>query len=394
MRHTNFSLPACLISIASLLIFFAGCRSTPMQESRYQTETVTRAPLSASVTATGTIEPILQVEVGTQVSGIIAKIYADYNSMVKKGELLAVLDKTVLESELASRKSDLASSENEYEYQVKNYTRIKQLYEKKLVSESDYETASYQYQKARNSFDRSKSDLVKAQTNLSYATICSPIDGVVLSRTVDEGQTVAASFNTPTLFTIANDLTKMQVVADVDEADIGKVAEGQKVTFQVDAFPDENFEGVVTQVRLEPTTTSNVVTYEVIIDAPNPTLKLKPGLTANITIYILQKENVLSVPVKALNLHLDTTENTMDIAGSTRQVWVRKGNQIEKRVVETGVSDGIRTEILSGLNENDSLITGVSQAVTQEVSEASGTEATERSPFMPTPPGANRKNQK
>lgn len=394
MRHTNFSLPACLISIASLLIFFAGCRSTPMQESRYQTEAVTRAPLSASVTATGTIEPILQVEVGTQVSGIIAKIYADYNSMVKKGELLAVLDKTVLESELASRKSDLASSENEYEYQVKNYTRIKQLYEKKLVSESDYETASYQYQKARNSFDRSKSDLVKAQTNLSYATICSPIDGVVLSRTVDEGQTVAASFNTPTLFTIANDLTKMQVVADVDEADIGKVAEGQKVTFQVDAFPDENFEGVVTQVRLEPTTTSNVVTYEVIIDAPNPTLKLKPGLTANITIYILQKENVLSVPVKALNLHLDTTENTMDIAGSTRQVWVRKGNQIEKRVVETGVSDGIRTEILSGLNENDSLITGVSQAVTQEVSEASGTEATERSPFMPTPPGANRKNQK
>lgn len=394
MRHTNFSLPACLISIASLLIFFAGCRSTPMQESRYQTEAVTRAPLSASVTATGTIEPILQVEVGTQVSGIIAKIYADYNSMVKKGELLAVLDKTVLESELASRKSDLASSENEYEYQVKNYTRIKQLYEKKLVSESDYETASYQYQKARNSFDRSRSDLVKAQTNLSYATICSPIDGVVLSRTVDEGQTVAASFNTPTLFTIANDLTKMQVVADVDEADIGKVAEGQKVTFQVDAFPDENFEGVVTQVRLEPTTTSNVVTYEVIIDAPNPTLKLKPGLTANITIYILQKENVLSVPVKALNLHLDTTENTMDIAGSTRQVWVRKGNQIEKRVVETGVSDGIRTEILSGLNENDSLITGVSQAVTQEVSEASGTEATERSPFMPTPPGANRKNQK
>jgi len=394
MRHTNFSLPACLISTASLLIFFAGCRSTPMQESRYQTEAVTRAPLSASVTATGTIEPILQVEVGTQVSGIIAKIYADYNSMVKKGELLAVLDKTVLESELASRKSDLASSENEYEYQVKNYTRIKQLYEKKLVSESDYETASYQYQKARNSFDRSKSDLVKAQTNLSYATICSPIDGVVLSRTVDEGQTVAASFNTPTLFTIANDLTKMQVVADVDEADIGKVAEGQKVTFQVDAFPDENFEGVVTQVRLEPTTTSNVVTYEVIIDAPNPTLKLKPGLTANITIYILQKENVLSVPVKALNLHLDTTENTMDIAGSTRQVWVRKGNQIEKRVVETGVSDGIRTEILSGLNENDSLITGVSQAVTQEVSEASGTEATERSPFMPTPPGANRKNQK
>ncbi len=394
MRHTNFSLPACLISIASLLIFFAGCRSTPMQESRYQTEAVTRAPLSASVTATGTIEPILQVEVGTQVSGIIAKIYADYNSMVKKGELLAVLDKTVLESELASRKSDLASSENEYEYQVKNYTRIKQLYEKKLVSESDYETASYQYQKARNSFDRSKSDLVKAQTNLSYATICSPIDGVVLSRTVDEGQTVAASFNTPTLFTIANDLTKMQVVADVDEADIGKVTEGQKVTFQVDAFPDENFEGVVTQVRLEPTTTSNVVTYEVIIDAPNPTLKLKPGLTANITIYILQKENVLSVPVKALNLHLDTTENTMDIAGSTRQVWVRKGNQIEKRVVEIGVSDGIRTEILSGLNENDSLITGVSQAVTQEVSEASGTEATERSPFMPTPPGANRKNQK
>lgn len=394
MRHTNFSLPACLISIASLLIFFAGCRSTPMQESRYQTEAVTRAPLSASVTATGTIEPILQVEVGTQVSGIIAKIYADYNSVVKKGELLAVLDKTVLESELASRKSDLASSENEYEYQVKNYTRIKQLYEKKLVSESDYETASYQYQKARNSFDRSRSDLVKAQTNLSYATICSPIDGVVLSRTVDEGQTVAASFNTPTLFTIANDLTKMQVVADVDEADIGKVAEGQKVTFQVDAFPDENFEGVVTQVRLEPTTTSNVVTYEVIIDAPNPTLKLKPGLTANITIYILQKENVLSVPVKALNLHLDTTENTMDIAGSTRQVWVRKGNQIEKRVVETGVSDGIRTEILSGLNENDSLITGVSQAVTQEVSEASGTEATERSPFMPTPPGANRKNQK
>jgi HlyD family secretion protein len=272
-----------------------------------ETGKVVRNSINTMVTATGTVEPITVVEVGTQVSGIIDKIYVDFNSQIKKGQLLAEMDKVTLQSELASKQSALASSKTEYEYQQKNFARSKTLYEKKLISDTDYETAVYNYEKAKNTYEGNKADLVKVKRNLGYATITSPIDGVVISRAVEEGQTVAAGFSTPTLFTIANDLTQMEVIANVDEADIGQVEEGQRVSFTVDAYPNDVFEGQVTQVRLEATTTSNVVTYEVVINAPNPDLKLKPGLTANITIYTLERTNILTVPSKALRFVPDAS---------------------------------------------------------------------------------------
>ena len=249
-----------------------------------ETAPISHITIRNSVTATGTVEPVTQVEVGTQVSGIIDKLYADYNDQVKAGQLIAEMDKVTLQAELESAQAQLASSKTEYEYQTKNYARTKTLHEKQLVSDAEYDQAFYLYETARNAYEQSQAAMVKVKRNLGYATITSPIDGVVISRAVEEGQTVAAGFETPTLFTIANDLTQMQVVADVDEADIGQVADGQRVQFSVDAYPDDTFEGTVLQVRLEATTESNVVTYEVVIDAPNPDLKLKPGLTANVTI--------------------------------------------------------------------------------------------------------------
>ena len=288
-----------IIVIAVIVGAFFFFRSGDKKVTTYETVELKKGSINNTVTATGTIEPITKVDVGTQVSGTISHIYVDYNSVVTKGQLLAELDRKLLEAELKSEMANLKSSKSEFEYQDKNFKRLRQLHEKNLISETEYEEALYQYEKAQQAYEKAQATMVKAQSNLDYATITSPIDGVVLSREVEEGQTVAASFETPTMFTIANDLRKMQVIADVDEADIGQVLEGQRVTFTVDAFPDDTFEGDVTQVRLNPTTESNVVTYEVVIDAPNPELKLKPGLTANITVYTMEKDNILLAPLKA-----------------------------------------------------------------------------------------------
>ena len=297
---------AVVVVVGAGIWFFAG--SPAKHKVTYATTTVSKGDISNSVTATGTIEPVTEVEVGTQVSGIIDKIYVDYNSVVTKGQLIAEMDRVTLQSELASQKATYDGAKAEYEYQEKNFQRSKGLHEKSLISDTDYEQALYNYQKAKSNYDSSKASLAKAERNLSYATITSPIDGVVISRDVEAGQTVASGFETPTLFTIAADLTKMQVVADVDEADIGGIEEGQRASFTVDAYPNDTFEGVVTQIRLgdasstssTSSSTSTVVTYEVVISAHNPDLKLKPRLTANITIYILDKKDVLSVPNKAL----------------------------------------------------------------------------------------------
>lgn len=358
----------------------------------YETARATRQDITETVTATGTVEPIIQVEVGTQVSGIINRIYVDYNSQVKKGELIAELDKTLLESERDSRRADLQAAKIEFEYQQKNYNRVSLLHEKQLVSDTEFETGQYDYEKAKSNYEKCKADMVKAETNLTYAMIYSPVDGVVLSRAVDEGQTVAASFNTPTLFTIANDLSKMQVVADVDEADIGQVENGQRVTFTVDAYPSDLFEGEVMQVRLEPTTTSNVVTYEVIVNAPNPELKLKPGLTANITLYTLERRNVLTVPAKALRFTPETTETEKvavaadTAAGNTIWKW-QHGTAVPARV-RVGVNNGFLAEITEGLTAGEEVVTGL-----RSVSQASfpGEPAGgESSPFMPKPPHAKK----
>lgn len=380
-------LAAAVIAAALILMLHKPDKQTLV----YQVTTIEPTTISNSVTATGTVEPIKQVEVGTQVSGIISKIYVDYNSVVKAGQLIAELDMSVLQTELESSRANLNSSKVEYDYQTKNYQRIKGLYEKELVSATEFEQAQYSYDKARYAWSQAQSNYSKAQKNIGYAKIYSPIDGVVLSRAVDEGQTVASGFSTPTLFTIANDLTAMQVIANVDEADIGSVLEGQRVEFEVDAFPEDTFNGTVTQVRLQATTTSNVVTYQVVINAPNPDLKLKPGLTANITIYTLDKHDVLAVPVRALRFTPEGEkyqENT---------VWRQlRDGKLEPVSVVTGVTDGVQTEIIEGLEAGDRVVTGtrlVSKNGPQ--GEFKQPQGGGNNPFMPRPPqqGDNKRTE-
>ncbi len=344
------------VTLVALLVFILLPKNNKSDDISYETTNVAISTISNSVTATGTVEPIKQVEVGTQVSGIIDRIYVDFNSVVTEGQLLAELDKSVLQMDLEASRASLNSAKIEYDYQTINYNRIKGLYEKGLVSDSEYESAEYQFSKANTSYLQAQANSKKAERNIGYATIYSPINGVVLSRAVDEGQTVASGFSTPTLFTIANDLTKMQVIANVDEADIGEVKDGQKVNFTVDAFPDLTFQGTVLQVRLQASTTSNVVTYEVVIDAPNPELKLKPGLTANITIYTLEKPKVITVPVRALRFTPEGYGDTIP----KKCVWtINEDGSVKPITVVTGSSDGINTEIISGVNEGDEIITGV-----------------------------------
>ncbi|MCR4920773.1 MAG: efflux RND transporter periplasmic adaptor subunit [Bacteroidaceae bacterium] len=354
---------------------------------------VTKQDITTSVTATGTIEPVTSVDVGTQVSGIVSKLYVDYNSIVKAGDVIAELDRTNLLSELSSAQANLRSAESELEYQQTNHDRYKTLYDKGLVSANDYEQARLTFIRAQQSVTTQKENVKKAKTNLGYATITSPIDGVVLSKEVEEGQTVASSFNTPTLFTIARDLTDMRVIADVDEADIGEVKDGQRVTFTVDAFPDDVFQGTVTQVRQQATTESNVVTYEVVISAPNEDLKLKPGLTANVTIYTLELKDVLAIPNKALRFNpseamLNKGESIVGTEARIK-VWTKKGPELHAMPVELGTTNGTLTQVLSGLNEGDMVITDViNGAAMMEEANAPQTQ----NPFAPRP--RNRNNNR
>ena len=340
----------------------------------FDTAKVAPANLMTSVTATGTIEPVTSVTVGTQVSGIVSKLYVDYNSVVKKGQVIAELDKTNLVSQLNASKATLASAQSKLNYESSNYKRYDALYKKGLVSADEYENAQLTYKQAREQVASVKEEVQRAQTNLGYATITSPIDGIVLSKAVEEGQTVAASFSTPELFTIAQNLKEMQVVADVDEADIGDVREGERVTFTVDAYPDDIFEGTVKQVRQEATTTNNVVTYEVVISAPNADLKLKPGLTANVTIYTAERKNVMCVPSKALR-YTPTKETIgkrkiVDCNGKNK-VWTLEGNNIVAHRVNIGMTDGTNTELLDGLKTGTQVITGISMAAPDEDETAS-----------------------
>lgn len=412
------SLKITLLTLAIILALF-GIRSIFLRKHdstslKVQTEAVKRGDILTTVTATGTVEPLVTVEVGTQVSGIIDKVYVDYSSVVKKGQLLAKLDVSTLKTSLVSARASFESAKNELDYQKNNYERINQLYNHQSVSKTDYETALYQYNNAKYSFKRTEQDLEKAQTNLGYAYIYFPIDGVVLSRAVDEGQTVAASFSTPTMFTIAKDLRQMRVIADVDEADIGNVRAGQNVMFTVDAFPDDQFTGTVTMVRLEAKTSSNVVTYEVVINAPNPSLKLLPGLTANVNIYTREKRGVLLIPSKAQRVQLTPsileklnikvkkgaennvgfTENTaaQTTGGQTasglsqKTIWVRNNDgSLSQRKITIGISDGVSTEVLYGLKEGENVVTEISQSALSHKS-ADSTDKTE-SPFMPKRPG-------
>ena len=333
------------------------------------------------------------VTVGTQVSGIVSRLYVDYNSVVKKGQVIAELDKTNLLSELNTAKANLSSLQSALNYQAANFNRYQTLLNKGLVSADDFENAQLTYRQATEQVAQAKEQVQRAQTNLGYATITSPIDGVVLSKSVEEGQTVAASFSTPELFKIAKDLTNMQVVANVDEADIGNVRAGERVSFTVDAYPDDKFQGTVTQVRQEATTTNNVVTYEVVINAPNGDLKLKPGLTANVTIYTSEKTGVLCVPTKALRFTptAETVGKEWKIAdcNGKNKLWTIEGNTLKAHAVKTGMTDGSQTEIVSGITKGTTIVSEIKVSSGDEEAAQQGN--TERSPFAPGPPNRNRK---
>ena len=399
------------VGVAVYFIFFSGNKNSVVVVSA---QPATMGSIANVVTATGTIEPIQQVEVGTQVSGEVKKVYVDYNSQVKAGQLIAELDKTNLKVSVSEAQISYEKALNELNYIKKNYERQKSLYADKLISEADFDEISYKYNNAKSSLTQSKARLDKAKTNLGYADIYSPVDGVVLSKSIEEGQTVAASFNTPTLFTIAQDLTKMQVEADIDEADIGQIKVGQRVTFTVDAFQNDVFNGKVVQVRLDPKVTSNVVTYTVIIEADNPDLKLMPGLTATVSIYTLEISNVLTIPESALNYRIDfellekyyaqngmkmeRPEMPKDSASFKKRskgekpdkrgnfVWVISDKKLERKPVTIGESDEINYQVISGLSENDSVVTSLKSVTKKDLAQA-------KSPFMQQRPnrgGGNR----
>lgn len=384
-----------IVAVAAITALAVWLLSGGKKEEKITFDTAAVAPANImnSITATGTIEPVTSVTVGTQVSGIVSKLFVDYNSVVKKGQVIAELDKTNLMSQLNTAKTQLATAQSQLNYQTANYKRYKTLFEKGLVAADDFDNAKLSYTQAKEQVASAKEEVQRAQTNLGYATITSPIDGVVLSKSVEEGQTVAASFSTPELFTIAQDLTNMQVVADVDEADIGDVKEGERVTFTVDAYPDDTFEGEVKQVRQEATTTNNVVTYEVVISAPNADLKLKPGLTANVTIYTAERKGVLSVQSKALRFtpQKETVGKMkiVDAANAKNKVWTIEGNSIVAHKVNIGMTDGTNTQIVGGIAEGTKIVTGLNVMGGEEEKpmEAQG----ESSPFAPGPPGKNKK---
>jgi HlyD family secretion protein len=377
--------------IAIVFLLVKGCSGK--KDMQFNTVQVQEETVQFTVTATGYVQPVDKVEVGTQVSGVIEKIYVDYNSQVKKGQLLAELDKSMLNEKLVQAKAGLLSAESDLTYSQQNYDRVKQLYEWKAATEISYEEAVNRLANAGNALANARANLHQGEVNLSYAEIYSPIDGVVLDRSVEQGQTVAASFNTPTLFTIANDLKKMQVEAAVDEADIGRVRVGQKVNFTVDAYNEDTFEGIVDQIRLQPTVTSNVVTYTVIIDAPNPEEKLFPGMTASVSI-IIQSERGVAVPNEAFSfnpggdvfMRLKMKPESPPGAGqisnfNTKTVWTQTadGGMVRKEL-KTGLSDGIYTLIEDGLVIGDEVILSViigKQDMNQEQA---------ANPFMPKPP--------
>ena len=412
-------------------------------ETTLVTAAVVQADISTTISATGSLEPVDQVEVGTQVSGDISKIFVDFNSKVKKGQVIAELDKSKLQATLTQTEIAYKSAENDYNYKKSTYERTKKLASSNSASAVDLESAEYSMNSAKFTMEQRKNEVSQAQLNLSYATIKSPINGVVLERAVDVGQTVAASMSTPTLFIIAKDLSQMKVMADVDEADIGQVKAGQRVEFTVDAFQDDKFNGKVQEVRLNPTTTSNVVTYTVVITAENPDLKLLPGMTATCTIVTQEVKDAIAVPVKALKFTPDENTPMAERRGPGHEgtprpeksagkdgnmpppgmggpgpmggpgmgpfgekgggkggkhkahhlkgsrVWVSIGGKAAPRPVETGISDGVNVQILKGLNLGDSVVTGQQAAfVAKEVKEEAS------SPFMPGPPGKNRKKFK
>ncbi len=380
------------IVVFLVAIVLSSCNKKP--KTSIETAVVERGELTETVTATGTIESVTQVDVGTQVTGIIDKLYVDYNSVVTKGQLIAEIEKTLLQSDLTSAEASVESARVTYEYNLTNYKRDKALHDKQLISDYEFQTSVKELEVSKTAYDKAKADRVRAAKNLNYAEIYSPIDGIVISRDVEVGQTVVSNMNVANLYTIA-DLDNMQVIGNVDEADIGQVKVGQLVTFSVDAYSDEIFEGTVTQVRLNPTTESNVVTYEVVVNAPNPDHKLIPGLTANLTIYVMREENVVLLPNKAFAFKpMETDDKSVPqpegeaprVKDGQKLVWVVDGKSLVPTAVTTGATNGVKTQVLSGLKDGAVVAVDYGSIMGAEAQQSS-----ERSPFAPQPPGRNKK---
>lgn len=408
-----------IIAVVIGAIWFWRSREEKIEINLNTTQPIV-GDIATTITATGTVQPVDTVAVGTQVSGTINKVYVDFNSVVKKGQLLAQLDRTILTAQAAQIQANLQQMKSNYAYQTSNYNRQQQLYKVGAISKADLEAAMNQFNASRDNVAATTAQLASANKNLAYTNIYSPIDGTVLSRNVSEGQTVAASFSTPTLFSIAKDLTKMQVRASIDEADIGNVKTGQNATFTVDAFPDKTFEGVVQEIRLHPTVSANVVNYVTIIDANNAELLLKPGMTANITVATLEIPKALKIPSKALSFKPDSlvaqkyqvqgmdsskknksqhhkqevsntasgsTSGTSSGASSHAVVWVKKDMTLQKKMVEVGLNNETEAQILSGLDEKDVVVTGYQVIGNTK----SGNSNSAKSPFMPQRGGGNKK---
>ncbi len=404
-KYKKYFKNSIIVLVAAIVVFFGYKYFTTEKKASIAAQTVklSKQNVTTSVTATGTVEPVDQVDVGTQVSGIINHIYADYNSPVKKGQLLAELDKTNLQESVNNALAQYNASLNELNYYQQNYNRQNNMYKSGVISKADYEQAAYQVKNSQETVSQRKTALAQARTNLSYANIYAPIDGIILSREVEEGQTVAASMTTPTLFTIAKDITKMQVEANVDEADIGGVEVGQRVSFTVDAYPQEEFSGRVRQVRLSATTESNVVTYTVIIDADNPEQKLKPGLTATITIFTQELKGTNTVPASAIAFSPDTetlqkyyqqnqiTAKIPEIkTGKNKEkyIWIKNNDgSLSQKQITIGINDGINIQVVSGLSGSEQIVSSLEEQ-TEAVASSSEDES---SPFMPKRPDNNNK---
>jgi HlyD family secretion protein len=386
LKWVLFLLILVAVVAAGVWYFKRGKSDVP----QYQTTAVERGELTQLVTATGTLNPVVNVTVGSQVSGIISKLNVDYNSTVKSNEVIAEIDPSTYKAAVEQASADLANAKANLELQQAEAERSAELFTNKLISGSDYDTAIATLHEAEATVQIKQASLDNANANLGFCKILSPVDGIVISRAIDLGQTVASSFNTPTLFQIANDLTKMQIDSSVAEADVGGVVEGQSVDFTVDAYPYRNFHGLVTQVRNSPTTVNNVVTYDCVIGVTNADYKLKPGMTANVSIIVAQREDALIIPNAALRFHpanasslptnsaaTSSMSQTTNSSGAHRSgnsarahgersavhtVYILSGDEknpvLQPVQIKTGISDGISTEVLSGLNEGDKVVTG------------------------------------
>ena len=407
MKKRNIILISLLIIIFGGVAFYYFKNNKPQQIS-YVTTTAKYGYIAKSITATGTIQPVDTVSVGSQVSGVIKNIYIDFNDVVKKGQLIAKVDPSIITAQVEVAKANLANANSNFEFQQNNFDRQNKLFNLGVISKADFQLALNQKNSAEAAVKNTNAQLSITNRNLFYTNIYSPIDGVVLNRNVSEGQTIASSLNAPTLFVIAKDLTKMQVRAAVDEADIGDVKSGQNVSFTVDAFPNDVFEGTVKEILLHAKTTANVVTYTTLINVDNSELKLKPGMTANITIYTEEDNHAYIIPSKALTfkpdsiaskkytirldkeINADSNKKQFHKRDNSRKlskgnpaftksyVWIKTGDTLTQKRITTSINDDINVKVINGLSDKDEVITNVLNNNIDTNSSQS-----QRSPFMP-----------